>query len=241
MKYEFAPIREAIFDIRITPLEQNSIEKLEQIHELIKDDYPEKKKQISFTGKIEFRDNKHEIQNESNSEIRGFLFSNKKHNRQIQARIDGFTFNMLQPYSNWETFSKEAFRIWEIYDRAINPDNISRIAIRYINKINIPLPFDNFQEYIINMPPIPTCLPQTFKNFFMQIEVPCDTEEANVLLTETIEQPSGDKLPLILDIDVYKTLNIDKNNLADYFNTFRDLKNKTFESCITDKTRSLFN
>ena len=75
----------------------------------------------------------------------------------------------------------------------------------------------------------------------MQTEIPCDESGTNLIITETFEPPSN-ILPFILDIDAYKIGNInnDRANLIKEFNYLRNLKNKTFESCITDNTRKLF-
>ena len=242
MRYNIAPIREAILDIRIDNLGKSNIDSLEKLHSLISDVYPTKKKHINFIGKIEFKESV-QVNNETNSEVKGFIFLNKKNNCQVQFRLDGFTFNMLSPYTEWVDFSKEALRLWQIYKENLEPKTITRIALRYINKIEIPLTMEKFQDYIINIPPIPKVLPQTFSNFFMQIAVPCDNSGTNIVLTETIEQSGQDTLPFILDIDAYKLGNIsqDVRTLQKEFNDLRKLKNATFESCITDNTRKLFN
>ena len=241
MKYNVAPIKEAIFDIRIDNLEKSEIDSLEKLHTLISDRYPNKKRHINFIGKIEIKDNV-QINNETNSEIKGFIFSNKTNACQVQFRLDGFTFNMLNPYSEWQEFSKEALRLWKIYEENLNPKSIVRIALRYINKIEIPLPMEKFQDYIVNIPPIPNILPQKFRNFFMQIDVPYDNNGTSIVLTETIEQPVQNKLPFILDIDAYKLGSISKDikTLKKEFDKLRKIKNDTFESCITDNTRKLF-
>ena len=46
----------------------------------------------------------------------------------------------------------------------------------------------------------------------------------------------------ILDIDIFQELNIDKStgNISDNFASIRKVKNDVFESCITNKTRALF-
>lgn len=242
MRYNTAPIREAIFDIRIDNLENSKISDLEKLHILISNAYPNKKKQINFIGKIEIKDNV-QINNETNQEIKGFVFLNNNSNCQVQYRLDGFTFNMLSPYSEWREFSDEAFRLWSIYEKKLHPNNIVRIALRYINRIEIPLPMKKFQDYILNIPPIPKNLPKSFRNFFMQIDVPCDIHGTNIVLTETIEQATKDKLPFILDIDAYKIgkINKDIKTLQFEFEKLRELKNSTFERSITKKTRDLFN
>jgi len=232
---------EAIFDLRIDEIPSPAIEKIEELHSQIKIDYPNKRKKINYTGTIAFNDNL-QISNETDSQIKGLIFLNADTTRQVQFRLDGFTFNMLKPYNEWALFSNEALRLWQIYNQNLKPANITRIALRYINKIQLPMPILNFQDYIVNMPPIPNCLPQTFRTFFMQTEIPCDKQGTNIIITETIERPTAEVLPFILDIDIYKTGIIvnDFTVLQAEFNSLRELKNKTFESCITDKTRKLF-
>jgi uncharacterized protein (TIGR04255 family) len=241
MKYKIPPIKEAIFDIRIDKISKSSLEDLEKVHSLISKEYPNKKKQINLIGKIEFKEGA-QVSNETGSEVRGFIFSNSSESVQVQYRLDGFTFNMLKPYSEWSKFSMEALRLWKIYSDNFIPNEVVRIALRYINRIEIPLPMGEFQDYISNMPPIPLCLPQTFHNFFMQVNVPCDNAGTGIIITETIEQAGKDKLPFILDIDAYKFMLKSKNigYLKSEFNKLRDLKNKTFENCITEKSRKLF-
>lgn len=242
MVYKNAPIREAIFDIKIDENEKVSLDVLENIHKEIKNEYPEKRQNFRLTQQINFKQEHSNIENNSSKEFYGLIFFNKKNTR-VQAKIDGFTFNMIKPYSNWSSFIEEAFRIWEIYKRHVKPESIVRISLRYINKIEIPVPFKNFQEYVTNMPPIPNCLPQSFSNFFMQIQVPFVDDKLDVLLTQTIEHKLDNILPFILDIDVIKTkdLSTDSEWLRLQFEKFREIKNSTFENCITDNSRNLFN
>jgi uncharacterized protein (TIGR04255 family) len=238
MKYSNSPIKEAVFDIQVTGLDNITQEDIEILHELIKINYPQKKKTLNIFGDFEIKDNS-EITNNTKTQFKGIIFSNEKNNRQVQFRVDGFTLNFLAPYSNWEEFYNEALFLWNIYFNAFKPKNINRIALRYINKIDIPLPLESFQEYITNMPPIPKSLPQFYNGFFMQIQVPCKNEKYTALITETIETPTKYLVPFILDIDIFKEINNDFE-FTD-FNYIRSMKNLIFEDFITDKTRILFN
>jgi len=237
MKYPNAPIREAVFDIQVSNTERMSQVEIENLHTLFSSKYPKKRVLNRFFGKLEMKDG-NGISNNTNSEFRGLIFSNNSNNRQVQFRIDGFTLNFLSPYNNWEELFSEAKKLWEIYNSGLNPIKINRIALRFINKIDIPLPFISFQEYITNMPPIPKSLPQFYKNFFMQIEVPCEYEKYTAIITETIETPTKEIIPFILDIDVFKEIHNDFN--IDDFKYLRLIKNSIFEDFITDKTRNLF-
>lgn len=235
MTYPNAPIREAIFDIRVNQLEGKTYEDFAGIYELIKDKYINKRKINMFESTFNFAENK---TSETNSFFRGVIFSDKQNKKQVQFRTDGFTLNFLSLYSNWDDFKSEAYELWKIYLEYFPTANVERIALRYINRIEIPTTFKGFEEYVINIPPIPSVLPKVYKSFFSQIEVPCEDEDYSAIITSTIETLTEKHIPYILDIDVYKDV---KDNLNfDDFDYIRKVKNSIFESCITDNARELF-
>lgn len=241
MSYNKAPIREAVFDVRIDRLNINDISELQEFKSVVINDFPIEKKKHNVTGMFQFSPEQL-LESKAHSDLTGYIFLSHDSTRQIQVRIDGFTLNILKPYENWNEHFEIFKKYWTHYNLMFKPDNITRIATRYINRIEIPLPFNSFQEYVVNMPPIPNCLPQSFANFFMQIQVPSGSENRHVVITETIEPVEKNTLPFILDIDVFQEHNL-KNNLDDLvkeFNELRNIKNEVFENCITDKTRSLF-
>ena len=149
---------------------------------------------------------------------------------------------MINTYENWENHFEEFINIWKFYLDCFQPAKITRIATRYINRINIPNTPSNFQEYFTYMPPIPKSLPQQSTNFFMQVHVPCDDRLRKAVITETMEQTNSDFIPFILDIDVYSEgeFAITNSELSKEFSEIRLIKNSIFESCITDKCRNLF-
>lgn len=239
MIYKNAPIVEAIFDVKVNQT-QGGLEALEKIGDLVREHYPVKKARIDFQGSLKIAEGK-APETKSESKKIGFIYANEDSTRQFQARLNGFTFNMLSPYTNWSDFSQEAFRLLEKYREVANPSDITRIALRYINKIMLPYPFKKFEDYIINMPSIPQSLPQTYERFLMQIQVPVE-DNIRTIITETIEPLSeGNKLPFLLDIDVVDTDVHSFDVLESKFGKLRELKNNIFESCITDKSRELFN
>lgn len=78
-----------------------------------------------------------------------------------------------------------------------------------------------------------------YKSFFSQVEVPCHDPDFSAIISVTIETPTVNYVPYILDIDVYK--NLDLGFEFGEFEYIRKVKNEIFESCITAKTRELLN
>lgn len=238
MKYKNPPIKEAVFDIRINRLKNDKLNVIEKLHESITD-FPIKQKIVTFAGKIEFKSNKPLQSSTHGQDIDGFVFLSEDKNKQVQFRLDGYTYNILNTYDSWEVHFDEFWNFWELYQKELKPDEIIRIATRFINRIKLPSSID-FDDYITNMPPIPSCLPQKFSAFFTQTKTPIPVQNKEVIINETIETPEND-LFFILDIDVYELgEEIIKNDLVDKFTELRKIKNEVFECCITDKTRELF-
>jgi uncharacterized protein (TIGR04255 family) len=239
INYPKAPITEAIFDIRIDQLEHNDLAEIQKIQELVQG-FPNVKKHFHIASQIQFNTENEIIQSDNKASALGFVLTNAERTKHFQARLDGFTFNMLPPYTNWEEFSSTALELWDIYDKALKPKNIIRIAVRFINKIFIPFPFKDFDDYFTTIPKIPKNLPETFTGFFSQINVPFIGTNRSVILTQTIEPIIKDVLPFILDLDVFETGVIKREDLVSRFAELRIIKNETFENCITENTRKLF-
>ncbi len=239
MAYPKSPIREAVFDIRIDSLNIDSPEQLKLFKSFVATEFPTEKE--IYTGNITLQQLEGEdLKAMGTKEIAGYVYLSDDQTRQIQVRMDGFTLNILKPYETWEKHFDTFITQWINYQKLFNP-NVIRIATRFINKIEIPRNFDSFQDYVINIPPIPNCLPQVIMNFFMQIQVPSPDFKKNIVITETVEPLENELLPFILDIDVFQDRDLDNSLevLLSNFNQIREIKNMIFESCITDKTRAL--
>jgi len=175
--------------------------------------------------------------------VDGYLYTSVDGKYIVQARLDGFTLSRLQPYDNWESFRDEGKRLWEHYIAIAMPNLVSRLALRYINRLELPMPFKDFKEYILTTPEIAPALPQGLKTFFMRLEVPHDEYQAIAIVTETIEPPPNDQfLPLIFDIDVIHEAQFSPGSTEIWqtFEQLRNFKNEIFFNSLTDKAKELF-
>jgi uncharacterized protein (TIGR04255 family) len=162
----------------------------------------------------------------------------------VQARLDGFTFNRLKPYKDWESLRDEARKLWQHYTQIASPKNITRVALRYINRIEIPLPMRDFKDYILTIPEIAPGLPQGLANLFMRLIIPVPAMNASAIVTEAFDPPaaSSSVLPFIVDIDVSceALFDVDAVEVWETFEKLRELKNEIFFKSITDRAKELF-
>lgn len=238
-----APITEALLDIRAELPSDVDIKKLESFYELVKERFPEKKQRRSVEVKIPLPPESTSLTLPVSGRPDGYLFRSRNENKIVQARLDGFTFNKLKPYEDWKTFRSEAHIFWDIYSKQFNPKKITRIALRYINRIEVPLPMKDFKEYILTVPEIAPNIPQALSNFFMQLVIPNPEIGATAVINQTMEPITSNRgVPLIFDIDVFKeAIYVDnQEGIWDEFEKLHIFKNEIFFNSITKKTEELF-
>ena len=237
-----APITEALLDIRVELPTEVSLAKLETVHDLVKERFPVKGQRIPFQADIKVSPEGVQIESPPSSGPDGYVFRSPNGGKIVQARLDGFTFNKLKPYEKWEMFRDEAHELWNVYFRTAKPIRITRIALRYINRIEIPLPLKDLKEYILTTPEIAPKLPQALTHFFMRLVIPNPDIDATAIITQTIEPPIANRLPLIFDIDVFREIVYmgNKTEMWDEFEKLRQFKNDIFFDSLTEKAKELF-
>src|SRR5438034_2600089 len=143
-----APITEALIDIRVQIPEQVSPPRLELLHKQIQNEYPNKKARRGWAQKFEFKVPEGSMAADSKDlGVDGYLFSSADEKQVVQYRLDGFTFSRLRPYLQWNQILEEAKRLWVIYAEAVKPILLTRLALRYINSIEIPSRNFDLEEY----------------------------------------------------------------------------------------------
>ena len=92
----------------------------------------------------------------------------------------------------------DAKQLWLHYVDLARPVSVARIALRYINRIEIPLPFEDYKEYVLTIPEIAPGIPQGLAHFFMRLEIPYP-EQFMAIITQTIDQGNmpPNAIPLI--------------------------------------------
>ena len=246
MKWEVfsnAPITEALLDIQVELAPNIDLKVLLSCHNDIIDEYPNKENRIQWTSGIELELGKDPVFT-TNGGHDGYIFTSIDEKLMVQTRLNGFTYNMLKPYTHWEDFVSKAKNHWNQYVEVAKPLKITRIGLRYVNRLEIPLPLKDFKEYILTVPDIAPNIPPGLSDFFMRLVVPNPQATSTAIITETIDTQSltDQIMPLILDIDVFQNLSetVINNDIWNLFEEMHEFKNVIFFNSITDKGKELF-
>ena len=235
-----APVTEALIDIRVKLLPEFDVANINTIYESIKTRYPEKQEQK--ISEVKFEPRAEEIVKSSKPEINGYRYFSSDKKQIVQARVDGFIFSRLHPYIKWEELRDEAHRIWQLYKNITSPVSITRVAIRYMNNLNIPMPIKDFGDYLTAPPTVPEGLPQGVSSFLTRTVLHEPSMGVHAIITQVLEQIVTDVAPIILDIDVFKLQpeGIEEKDAWETIEKLRHFKNRIFFKSITKSLKEMY-
>ncbi len=238
--YSSAPITEAIIDIQVET--SATVDALDAIQAGEEATYPTVEKMTANTGELVFRPDMTPIAHVTSQPI-GYLARSQDGLQIYQARSNGFTFSRLARYPHWGIFSGESRRLWDKYREVTKPSAIIRVAVRYVNRIDIPLPIKSFGDYLRTAPQLSPDLPQGLSGYFMQLMIPLvDIKCEGIINQALIEPAKPEVVSVVIDIDIFRTTELPTNEaqLWGLLEQLRTAKNTVFEACITDEARRLF-
>lgn len=234
------PIVEALIDLRTVLPEDFSAEAFRDMHEQLKDRFPKVQPLRAFEGKVEFNQGRIS-QSAADRGVMGYRFQSDDDSRIVQFRHDGFTLNHLTPYQGWDQLRAEAESLWQCYVSAANPERVERIATRYINHIELPIPTGDLREHLTEPPEIPDGLPQVLTEYFQRIVIADHEDNLAANLVQAIP-PSQDEsdgtITVILDIDAYAVEAHEPASPAlwERFEVLREFKNQAFFGSLQEST-----
>lgn len=171
----------------------------------------------------------------ASAQVLGRRYDQTDGERVLQVRRNGMTLSILKNYQKWEALRAAAQGLWGSYLRIAGAVHVDRLAVRYINAIEMRLG-DDCDKYLTAAPQIPRKLPQILNNFIQRVEVPFD-ERAVAIITQTLGPPIESKGSAILDIDVFCSCSLEGNSPEIWLrlDDLRDIANDVFFSSITQE------
>jgi uncharacterized protein (TIGR04255 family) len=162
----------------------------------------------------------------------------------LQIKTNGLTFSRLAPYENWDQISSQAKELWALYVESVDVLEVKRLAVRYINSMPIPQPYQDFGTYLACPPTVPSTLPQSIGGFLQQTTIVDGSVERIARVTQALEHsPSAEHpLTILLDIDVSQQKSFEPRDpeIWNVLSGLRDFKNNIFFEYITETTAGYF-
>lgn len=237
--YSKAPITEAIIDVRASLAADVTLSDIERLGHEGLPDYPNRKSRILTEASMH---GGAEVEATVKQTHVGFVYTSLADPYVVQLRLDGFTLSRLAPYVDWGTFRSEAQRLWRLYAAALRPQVVTRLAVRYINRLDVAALRFELGDYLGAFPQLPSGIGGLMSGFVMHLEISQPDVDATLLLNIATAEPTSPELAsILLDIDVFREAELrdDDDGIWEILDRLRVRKNEVFESCITQKTREL--
>ncbi|HUF64170.1 MAG TPA: TIGR04255 family protein [Verrucomicrobiales bacterium] len=236
-----APITEAVVDLRVHPYENFEPPRTSPIadyldvqpithHEIALDT-----RQIVDHGRI------------------GSKFTSADERRIVQIRKDGLTFSRLEPYTDWSDVWRSAAEWIQFYLEHRKRVEIRRIALRYINRLALPIKdYEvDVKQFLTAPPEPPPELKYPVASFLSQVKIAGHDNRLQATIHQVllpVEQSAspGHRI-VVLDIDAFveEVFQITASTeglegLLRRFQALRAFKNELFFAFITDQTVAMY-
>lgn len=239
-----APIVEAVIDFRVKLPSDFKLEVFHPLRTQLAQEYPGFEEQQIIEQRIKQEPGQTAEFSTRVSGIYGHRLLSKDGKNVVQLRRDGFTFSRLSPYTQWEEVFSEAWRLWSMYIETAKPLEVSRIAVRYINRLLLPLPFSNPEEYLKAPPMTADGWPSDMSAFLSRVVMHDPESEilVNVIQALELQSPGETVVPLLFDIDAYEDVSLPAEDVTirARFAELREMKNRVFFKGLTEKAINLF-
>lgn len=239
--YPKAPITEGVIHLRVAGV-ATADEQQKVVHRLTKH-YPHSNPLQEFSLRIDTTGGEVAV----DQKPQGFRLNTNDQTDVVLVFPDGIAAARLAPYQGWEYLRDRARVAHEEWRRSTAHRAVTRIGIRYLNRIDIPLngvSQVDLATYLAFRPQIPEIGIGPIVGYMVQATLATDTPLWSASIASTIVTPPPllNHVSLMLDIDVFRTEQIPGNE-AELWRTIDDarlIKNRVFERCITDESRKLF-
>lgn len=234
-----APIAEAIIDFRVPRLEQVTADAFSKLDASIGEQYAKKSPIRLFQGYFGVDNGRLVDPSQSQIDL-GWRYQTE--HEVAQFRVDGFTFSKIEPYTTWEEVFSEALRLWEVYLRVAKPAQVSRLAVRYINRMQLTGVAD-IGRYLEAPPTLPPPIPQLLREFLTRVYVDDNGTGASAVIVQALEKSIDPNMfSILLDIDAFREVPLppDDPSLQEIFERLRKLKNEIFYASVTEKTVEIY-
>src|ERR1700686_5337353 len=177
--------------------------------------------------------------------LRALQFFSEDSLQLVQVRSNGYSFNRLRPYSTFDDYLAELERTWRLFFELTAPVRVRRVALRYINRILIPMQVGRIplDQYLTLGPRLPEDDQLTYFGFLNQYAAVEPTTQNAITMTLTSQPIESGQLPVILDIEARREIGAQPDNwkeLCDVILSLRKLKNRVFKRTLSAECLNLF-
>lgn len=161
--------------------------------------------------------------------------------RVVQIESDLVVVNQLRPYPTFADWSPSVLAVARTFAELVEAAGVSRIGLRYINRINLPGSRVNLREWFMVAPQIPSAWEDTSGSFLIRVERKV-AENLGLILTFGSAPSAAGESSFMLDLYAVHTLQAPASveSLPPLLEDAHACIEDAFEGSITESLRARF-
>ncbi|MEQ1704897.1 MAG: TIGR04255 family protein, partial [Rickettsiales bacterium] len=187
-----APIKEAIIDISFPEIPESSLSLIESLEFDLSNYFPNKKTMRRMSQTFGFDKGQPSNSSSEFSTIGYQFWAQDEVEDLVTCRRDGFSYNKLKPYTEWNKVLDKTLIGWGKYKNKINPTVINKLSVRNINLIEIPEIRFELDDYFLITPNLPPEINHNMEDFLIQFIIDFSDKNAKCLVTMATHPPTKD-------------------------------------------------
>lgn len=244
-EYRNPPIEEAICELRFAPAGEPEFTAPARFYDSIRSSYPGKPQYQQFVAAgIQVPPQSLGAQVAMRQEGMKILFPSQDGRHLVGLGMNLLSIHALKPYCGWEEFRSRIDQAIKAYQSAAAPVGVTRLAVRYINRVEVAAAPANVTEYLTIAPCLPRELPIDFSAFVTRLQSAYRDQGGQLVVTiATVEPNSPTTTAWLLDIDVAQEWPSEffaLPRVMDRIDELRQREREAFESFITNRSREVF-
>ena len=235
--YGNAPIVEAVLEAIIAKPTSIPLDKLSDVCDSVR--FPRRVELMTASGQMIFGQS---VSASATSQQIGYQFFSSDNKFVVHSKQDGLAVSRLAPYTRWEDVFAEFRNHWQRYLELVEPDVLIQLAVRYINRFDLPGNRIELKDYFRTYPEVSDDIPYDVSGFLNQLQFPLSAINGHAMLTQARVPPPREGVISVL-VDIADIRNVNERakdfDIAETMNILRHEKNKLFEACMKKQARDL--
>lgn len=241
-KYAKPPVIEAVCEFRLPPSTQWDLTIPGLVYERVREEFPHKEQRVIQNIEVTEKPDAGGIQHKITAENRAWFLTEDR-NTFIQVGTRALAVNRLSPYPTWEEFRPAIEKAVSVLREVVEVSGFQRIGLRYINRIEIPSPSVELDDYFAFRLVLGEGLPQLMQGFICGAVLPFlnGRDLCKVELTNAVPE-SQLSTAFLLDLDYYlaRPEDVSAEGVLAWVEEAHRAVEDAFEDCISDRLRELF-
>ena len=202
----------------------------------VQDDYPEMEPAYEVGLQLEFGPKKIGHSLSPPRQLARFTHASRPLILQLSENV--FSVNVLPVYPGWSSMREDVVTAWSQARSVLKPAKVTRVGLRYINRIERKKPDETPSEWLSAGDYISAGVLRSKGAFLSRVESHIDQENVLIVTVAEIQSDDTDAMrPIVLDIDriVEKQLSVKNDALLKEMDSLHEHVWQVFESAMTPR------